>query len=220
MNFGILGTGTVGQTIGSALIQKSHSVCMGSRDRHHAKANAWKVKEGGNATVGTFEEAAAFGEVLFLCLNGQHALEAVRTVGSENISGKLVIDLTNPLDFSKGMPPRLLEGLHNSNSLGEEIQKAWPEAHLVKVLNTVTAQLMIDPSLVNNGDHHLFMCGNLAQPKRDVAQLLGTLFGWRTENILDLGTIESARLTESYIPFWVGIMQATGTHLFNVKVVK
>ena len=220
MNIGVLGTGVVGETIASALTAKGHNVRMGSRSANNEKAAAWVKKSNEHATQGDFNDAATFGEIVFLCLNGEHALDAVRSIDGNNVMHKIVVDLTNPLDFSKGMPPRLVDGLHNSSSLGEQIQEALPGAHVVKALNTVTANLMVNPKLVNNGDHNLFVCGNNADAKNKVKHFLVDTFGWKPDNLLDLGGIQSARTTEAYVPFWVSMMQALGSPMFNVKVVK
>jgi predicted dinucleotide-binding enzyme len=220
MNIGVLGTGSVGATIATALTEKGHMVRMGSRNANNEKAAAWVKKANRNASQGDFNDAASFGDLIFLCLNGAYALDAVRAVDSDNVSKKIVIDLTNPLDFTQGMPPRILEGLGNSNSLGEEIQKAWPNAFVVKALNTVTANLMVKPTLVNGGDHSLFICGNDGDAKNKVKHFLVDTFGWKPENLVDLGGIQSSRVSEAYVPFWVSMMQALGTPMFNVKVVK
>jgi 8-hydroxy-5-deazaflavin:NADPH oxidoreductase len=220
MNIGVLGTGMVGEAIATALIEKEHNVRMGSRSASNEKATAWVNKSNNHATQGDFNDAAAFGEIVFLCLNGAHALDAVRSIDADSINGKIVIDVTNPLDFSKGMPPRLIEGLSNSTSLGEEIQNTLPGARVVKVLNTITANLMVNPKLVNNGDHTLFICGNDADAKNKVKHFLVDTFEWKPENLLDLGGIIAARGTEAYVPFWVMMMQANGSPMFNVKVVK
>jgi predicted dinucleotide-binding enzyme len=220
MNIGVLGTGTVGETLATALIENGHTVKMGSRTAGNDKAMAWVKKSKKNASEGSFNDAAEFGDLLFLCLNGAYALDAVKSVDPDNVRKKIVVDLTNPLDFTKGMPPRILEGLGNSNSLGEEIQKAWPNASVVKALNTVTAKLMVEPKLVNHGDHSLFICGNDTDAKNKVKHFFVDSFGWKPENLIDLGTIESARGTEAYVPFWVSMMQALGTPMFNVKVVR
>lgn len=219
MNIGVLGTGMVGEAIATALTEKEHNVKMGSRSANNEKAAEW-VKKSNNATQGDFNDAASFGEMLFLCLNGAHALDAVNSVDANNVARKIVIDITNPLDFSKGMPPRLLDGLSNSTSLGEEIQKAWPGARVVKVFNTVNANVMVNPKLVNNGDHSLFICGDDADAKNKVKHFLVDTFGWKPENLLDLGGISSARVTEAYVPFWVSMMQALGTPMFSIKVVR
>ena len=220
MKIAVLGTGIVGETIATALIEKGHSVKMGSRSAKNEKAAAWVNKSKTNASQGDFNDAAAFGEIVFLCLNGAHALDAVRAVEASNVKDKVVIDLTNPLDFSKGMPPRLLEGLNNSTSLGEEIQKIIPAAQVVKTLNTVNCNVMVNPKLINNGDHSLFICGNDADAKNKVKNFLVDTFGWKTDNLLDLGGIVAARGAEAYVPFWVMMMQATGSPMFNIKVVK
>jgi 8-hydroxy-5-deazaflavin:NADPH oxidoreductase len=221
MNIGVLGTGMVGETIATALVEKGHNVRMGSRSANNDKAAAWVKKSKDNkATQGDFNDAAAFGEIVFLCLNGAHALDAVQSINADSINGKIVIDLTNPLDFSKGMPPRLLEGLNNSTSLGEEIQATLPSARVVKTFNTINSNVMVNPKLVNNGDHTLFLCGNDNDAKNKVKHFLVDTFGWKSENLLDLGGIVAARGTEAYVPFWVMMMQATGSPMFNIKVVK
>ena len=217
---GVLGTGTVGNTIASALTRNGHQVKMGSRSANNEKATAWVEQSNGKGSQGNFNDAASFGEIVFLCLNGEHALDAVRSVQPGSVNGKIIIDLTNPLDFSHGMPPRLVEGLNNSNSLGEEIQKLLRGARVVKGLNTVTANLMVNANAVGNGDHNLFICGNDSDAKNLVKHFLSKEFGWKAENILDLGGIQSARMMEAYVPFWVTVMQAVGTPMFNVKIVK
>ena len=220
MNIGVLGTGVVGETIATALTEKGHNVRMGSRSANNEKAAAWVKKSNDHATQGDFNDAAAFGNIVFLCLNGAHALDAVRSIDPDSINGKIVVDVTNPLDFSKGMPPRLLEGLSNSTSLGEEIQKLLPGSKVVKTFNTMNCTVMVNPKLVNDGDHTVFICGNDADAKNKVKHFLVDAFGWKPDNLLDLGGIEMSRGTEAYVPFWVMMMQATGSPMFNIKVVK
>jgi 8-hydroxy-5-deazaflavin:NADPH oxidoreductase len=219
MNIAILGTGGVGQTIGTALIQKGHEVMLGSRTATNEKAVAWKNANGGNASNGTFAEAAAFGKIIFLCLNGSGTVDALQAAGISNFANKVVIDLTNPLDFSNGMPPSLLPQYCNTWSLGEEVQKQLPTAHVVKALNTVTANLMVDANRVNNGNHNLFICGNDTDAKNKVKNLLAENFNWKQDNILDLGDIKYARMTEAIVPFWVAVMQAEKTPMFNYMIV-
>lgn len=220
MKIAILGTGAVGQTIGTALINKGHEVMLGSRTATNEKAVAWTASNGANASNGTFADAAAFGELLFICLNGNGTVNALQTAGTENFNNKVVIDLTNPLDFSKGMPPSLLPQYCNTWSLGEEIQKQLPAAHVVKALNTVTANLMVDANRVNNGHHNLFICGNDKDAKQRVKDFLADNFNWRKELILDMGAIETSRLTEAIVPFWVGVMQVEKTPMFNYLIVE
>jgi len=219
MNIGVLGTGTVGEAIASALIKKGFNVRMGSRTANSEKGAAWVEKSGEGASQGSFNEAAGFGEIIFICLNGAYALEALQTIDKKNVEGKIVIDLTNPLDFTKGMPPQILEGLGNSNSLGEEIQKALPNAYVVKTLNTVNYKLMVDAREVNKGDHHLFVCGNNADAKNKVKHFLVDNFHWKADHLIDLGGIEAARAVEAIVPFWVLVYRSIGTPLFNFKIV-
>ena len=220
MKIGILGTGVVGETLGTALIAKGNEVKMGSRTHNNEKAAAWVAKNGAKASQGTFKDAAIFGEMILLCLNGDNAMNALHIAEAKSFDNKIVIDVSNPLDFSKGMPPTLIASLSNTTSLAEEGQKFLSGAKIVKALNTLTAALMVNPSLVNNGDHNLFICGNDAAAKQTVSQFLADQFGWNKENIIDVGDITAARTTEAIVPFWVRLMMAKGTPMFNFKIVQ
>lgn len=220
MKIGILGTGSVGQTIGSSLISKGHEVMLGSRTSSNEKAIAWVAKNGTKASNGTFADAAMFAELIFICLNGSVTPLALQQAGPSGFTDKIVVDVTNPLDFSHGMPPSLLPQYCNTYSMGEEVQKLLPAAKVVKALNTVTANLMVNANLVNDGNHNLFICGNDIDAKNKVKHLLAENFNWKPENILDFGDIKSARLTEAIVPFWVGAMQVLATPMFNYQVVK
>jgi len=160
-------------------------------------------------------DAAAFGEVIVNATSGAHALEALDRAGPAHLAGKIVIDVSNPLDFSRGFPPMLT--VSNTDSLGEQIQRAFPDAHVVKTLNTVAAEVMVDPAGVPGG-HTLFLCGNDPGSKAVVLALLGDL-GWPSTDVLDLGDITACRGTEAYLLLWVRLFQATGTRLLNVRVV-
>jgi 8-hydroxy-5-deazaflavin:NADPH oxidoreductase len=219
MKIGVLGTGNVGQIIGAALIEKGHEVMLGSRTATNEKATAWTKSNGPRASNGTFADAAAFGEVIFICLNGLGTVDALQSAGPNNFQNKVVIDLTNPLDFSKGMPPSLLPQYCNTWSMGEEVQQQLPAAHVVKALNTVTANLMVDANRVNDGNHNLFICGNDVDAKNKVKHVLAENFNWKPEMILDLGDIRYARMTEAIVPFWVAVMQAEKTPMFNYMIV-
>src|SRR5689334_13625531 len=210
MNIGILGTGMVGEAIGTALVKKGHQVKMGSRTANNDITASWVAMNGDNAKQGTFADAAAFGDIVFLCLNGDKALSALEMAGAGAFAGKVVIDVTNPLDFSRGMPPVLISNLSNTTSLGEHIQTYLPGAKVVKALNTITAKLMVDAGLVNGGDSTLMICGNDAGAKDQVKQFLSNEFGWNTNNIIDLGDITASRNTEAYVTLWVRLWQATG----------
>lgn len=217
MKIGILGTGMVGQAIATKMIQLGHTVMMGSRSGKHEKAEVWITANGPSASQGTFAETASFGEIIFNCTKGEITLEVIKQAGAENLKGKILADVTNPLDFSKGMPPTLL--IVNDNSLGEEIQKALPETHVVKTLNTMTAPVMVNPSLVNGGDHSVFLSGNSQEAKAKVGGLLQEI-GWKENNIIDLGDITTARGSEQLLPIWVRLYAAMGSPMFQFKIVK
>ncbi len=212
----VLGTGTVGNTIGTKLIELGHSVMMGSRTADNEKAKVFVEKHNGKASAGTFADAAAFGEIIFNCTSGAGTIEALKLAGENNLNEKIIIDISNPLDFSKGMPPSL--SVVNINSLGEEIQKIFPGTKVVKALNTMWCGIMVNPGMVNNGDHHTFICGNDTSAKEKTKEILES-FGWNEKNILDLGDITMARGTEMYLPLWLRIYGATKSGAFNIKIV-
>ncbi len=217
MKISILGTGNVGDTIGSRLIELGHEVMMGSRTANNEKALAFVSKHQKVAQAGTFADAANFGEIIFNCVKGEHALAMVESI-AHNLSNKILIDLSNPLDFSNGMPPSLIPHLSNTNSLGEAIQKAAPQAHVVKTFNTMWCGLMVNPNLIGNGDHVNYVCGNDAQAKQKVKDLLKT-FGWKEENLLDLGDISNARATEAVLPIWLRVYGVSKNGAFNFKII-
>lgn len=220
MNIGVLGTGIVGQTIATALNNKGHNVCIGSRMQGNEKAMDWVKQTGKGAMEGNFEEAALFGEIVFICVNGAHAIDAVTSFDPESVTGKIVIDVTNPLDFTHGMPPRILQQFSNGTSLGEEVQRALPFAHVVKTLNTVNCNVMVDAKKVNGASHDLFICGNNPDAKNKVQHFLVDNFNWKAKHLIDLGSIEAARTMEAIVPFWVMLSQQLQTHLFNFKIVQ
>ena len=213
----VLGTGNVGDTVGSKLIELGYSVLMGSRTQNNEKALAFVAKHNDKACAGTFADAAAYGEIIFNCTKGLASLDALHMAGEDNLKDKIIVDLANPLDFSNGMPPTL--SVCNSNSLGEEIQKAFPSAKVVKALNTIWCGVMVNPGMINNGDHNTFLSGNDAAAKEKVKEILKA-FGWKEENILDLGDITTARGTEMYLALWIRIMGATNSGAFNLKIVR
>lgn len=218
MNIGVLGTGVVGQAIATALTEKGHNVRLGSRTANNEKAAEWVKSSNEYATQGDFNDAASFGDIIFICLNGEHALSVVQSLAADATTHKIIVDVTNPLDFSKGMPPSIMEEF-TTGSMAEAIQKILPSSHVVKALNTVNYKLMVNANEVAGGDHNLFICGNNADAKNKVKHLLADDFHWKEENILDLGDIKNARVTEAIVPFWVTVMQAIGSPLFNFKIV-
>ncbi|MES2286327.1 MAG: NAD(P)-binding domain-containing protein [Bacteroidota bacterium] len=219
MKIGVLGTGIVGNTIASALISNGHEVKMGSRSAENAKNIAFvKNAASKNASAGTFADAAVFGEIIFNCTAGAVSLEALKLAGANNLKGKTLVDISNPLDFSKGMPPSL--SVCNSNSLAEEIQKEFPDVKVVKTLNTMWSKLMVNPSLVNYGDHNVFICGNDEASKKVIVDSVLIPFGWLKKNIFDLGDITKARGTEMYLPLWLSLYGTIDSGAFNIKIVR
>jgi len=215
MKIAILGTGEVGSHLGSSLVRLGHEVRMGSRDAGNPKAEEWAKGAGPGATHGTFAEAASYGEVVFNCTAGAVSLEALRMAGSENLAGKVLVDVSNPLDFSKGMPPTLT--VCNTDSVGEQIQRAFPGSRVVKALNTMRHELMTNPGLVP-GEHDAFVCGNDAAAKAEVTRMLKEWFGW--ESVIDVGDIGGARGLEMVLPLWLRLSQTYGWAPFNFRIVR
>ena len=214
MRLGVLGTGTVGAAIATRLVEIGHEAKMGSRDAANPKAREWAAGLGSRASVGTFADAAAFGEIVFNCTAGTASLDALRAAGAANLRGKVLVDVANPLDFSKGMPPTLFTTAAG-DSLAERIQAAFPDAKVVKTLNTVNAGVMGHPEKLP-GDTDLFVAGNDAGAKDRVAALLREL-GWKS--VLDLGDVTAARGLEAYLLLWLRLWGALKTPDLNVKVV-
>src|SRR6266566_1021299 len=214
MRIGILGTGVVGKTLGTKLAKLGHEVRMGSRSAGGEKAKSWVRGAGGKSSEGSFADAAAHAEIVFNCTSGSVSLEALKAAGASNLEGKTLVDVANPLDFSKGMPPTL--SVCNTDSVGEQIQRAFPTAKVVKALNTVTAAVMVDPSLIP-GVHTMFVSGNDQKAKAQVIDLLKTGFGWK--EVMDLGDITGARAQEMYLPLWVRLYSKLQTPNVNIHVV-
>jgi predicted dinucleotide-binding enzyme len=214
VRIGVLGTGTVGRTLGSALLRNGHEVRLGSRAAGNESAVAWAQEIGGPASEGTFADAAGFGELIINATAGAASLDALRLAGAEQLAGKVLLDVSNPLDTSQGMPPTLT--VCNDDSLAEQIQRAFADLRVVKTLNTVTAAVMVDPSLVE-GAHTVFVAGNDAGAKAEARGLLEE-FGWPAARILDLGDITAARGLEMYLPLWLRLYQAGGTPVLNIEV--
>lgn len=214
----VLGTGTVGNTIGTKLIELGYQVMMGSRSATNEKALAFVAKHSdGKALAGTFTEAIDFSDMIINCTKGEVTLDVLKN-GANKLAGKIIIDIANPLDFSHGMPPCLIPSLSNTNSLGEEIQKQYPDAKVIKTLNTMWCGLMVNPNLINNGDHVNYICGNDVAAKANVRSLLNEI-GWSDKNILDLGDISNSRATEAVLPIWLRVYGTTKTGAFNFKII-
>ena len=202
MRIGVLGTGVVGRTIVGKLRELGHDVLVGSRSA-------------GDDAV-PFAGAAGHGEIVFNCTNGAASLDALNAAGAENLAGKILVDVANVLAFSEGRPPVI--GVAVDDSLGEQIQRSFPEARVVKALNTLNANVMVDPSLVP-GDHDLLISGDDEEAKAQVAELLQS-FGWPADRIVDLGGITAARGQELYVALWLSLMGALGSPTFNIHIAR
>jgi predicted dinucleotide-binding enzyme len=227
MRIGVFGTGIVGQTLAGKLAALGHDVVIGTRDiqaalARTASSNQWTPAlsewhaSNPSVTVGTFADAAAHGEIVLNATAGTGSLDALRAAGEDNLADKILMDISNPLDFSAGMPPTL--SVANTDSLAEQIQRAFARAKVVKTLNTVSSVVMVDPQGVGGGDHVLFVSGDDAAAKVEVTRLLGEWFGW--QHVIDLGDISTARGTEMYLALWIRLMGVMGSPMFNVKVVR
>jgi 8-hydroxy-5-deazaflavin:NADPH oxidoreductase len=214
MRFGVLGTGTVGQTIAGKLVAIGHEAKMGSREAGNEKAVAWVAEAGEGASEGSFADAAGFGEVVVNATAGAHSLEALEAADAENLRGKVLIDVGNAL---AGTQPMTLT-VSNTDSLGEQIQRAFPDALVVKALNTMNAGVMVAPDSLGETTN-AFICGDDAGAKAQVTELLES-FGWLSGDIVDLGDISVARGMEMYLMFWLQLMFAGGTAQFNIRIVK
>lgn len=214
MKIGVLGTGMVGKTIGTKLVALGHEVKMGSRSAQNADAVAFAKEAGVRASAGTFADAADFGEIVFNCTAGTASLEALKAAGAERLGSKILIDVANALDFSKGVP-RL--AVCNDDSLAEQIQRAFPALRVVKALNTMNCNLMVEPGRVP-GAHDAFLCGNDGGARQKVRDLLVEGFGWKI--VHDLGDLTAARALEMYLPLWLRLYGALGSPDFNLHLAR
>jgi len=209
---GVLGSGMAAQAISARLAELGHDVVIGTRDAD--KLRGWQSSNQ-RVLIGTFAETAAHGEMVFNATNGAGSLNALSMAGDENLADKILVDVSNPLDFTDGFPPSLT--VFGKDSLAEQIQRAFPMTKVVKTLNTVTARVMTHPLEVADGDHHVFISGNDVDAKEQVIDLLRS-FGWI--NIFDLGDLSTARGTEAYLLLWVRLYGTMNTSMINIKIIK
>lgn len=223
----VLGTGMVGRALAGRLAELGHDVVVGTRDVEETLGRTdpdamgnppyaeWQQAHQA-VTLLLFAEAGGHGDLIVNATNGGGSLAALEAVGAANLAGKVIVDVANPLDFSQGRPPIL--SVCNTDSLGEQIQRAYPEARVVKTLNTMNAYVMVDPARVP-GRHDVFVAGDDQSAKSTVKSLLGE-FGWRDQQIIDLGGIRAARGTEMYLPLWLSLWGAVGSGDFNIAVAR
>ncbi|MFC9386208.1 NADPH-dependent F420 reductase [Streptomyces venezuelae] len=236
MKIAVLGTGEVGRRLATKLVSLGHEVTMGSRTADNPEAAKWAEEHGGGATGGTggeanggtgagpasgsaahgtFADAAAPAELVVNATGGLVSLAVLESVGADGLRGKVVVDVSNGLDFSEGFPPKVVTP--DGGSVAEQLQKAFPEARVVKTLNTMTNTVMVDPGRVP-GHHNVFLSGDDEEAKAVVAELLGS-FGWASDRIIDLGDLSSARAAEQLLPLWLRLYGKFGTGDFNFAVV-
>ena len=225
MNIAILGTGAVGRALAAGLAGAGHQVQVGTRDPEVTVARTepdrfgqpplrdWLEVHPGVQLV-TFAQAAAAAEMVFNATSGDVSQEVLRAAGADNLAGKVLVDVSNPLDFSAGFPPSLF--VKDTDSLGEQIQRAFPGARVVKSLNTMTAGLMLNPGRLS-APTAVFLSGDDAAAKQQVHDLLAG-FGW--EQIVDLGGIQTARGVEMLLPMWLQLMGVFGDPEFNWSIVR
>ena len=226
MEIAVLGTGTVGRTVAAKLSDLGHDVVVGTREPEatlgrtepDAMGNppfpVWQADHP-DIRLATFAEAAADAELLVNATGGAGSLDALGQAGEANLAGKVLLDISNPLDFSRGFPPSLF--VKDTDSLAEQIQRAFPDARVVKSLNTMTAAVMVDPRRVGGGDHSTFVSGNDADAKQTVVDLLSSM---GHTDVIDLGDLSTARAAEMLLPVWLRLMGALGTPYLQFKIVR
>lgn len=226
MQIAVLGTGTVGRTMAGALAGLGHEIVIGTRDPKATLArtepdsmgaapfSTW-LQEHPHVHLAAYADVAAGAELVVNATEGASSLAALAAAGAENLADKILVDISNPLDFSHGMPPTL--NPVNTDSLGEQIQRKFPDAKVVKTLNTMNASLMVDPGRAAGGDHSVFVSGNDADAKHEVVTLLKSL---GHQDVIDLGDITTARGTEMLLPVWIRLWGALGTANFNFKIAR
>lgn len=228
MNIAVIGTGAVGQAMSKKFVELGHKVFMGTRNVEQSLSrtdtDAWGTPGVGaflenfpQVELMTFKEAVAKGKDLIIFgMNGMAALDSLHSIGEDLLNDRIMIDISNPLDFSQGFPPTLT--VCNTESLGEQIQNTFPKLKVVKTLNSISHPVMGNPEIIE-GDHVVFLCGNDADAKEKTTDLLEN-FGWKKRNIIDLGDITNARGTEMLLPLWIRLMGKYQSPLFNINIVK
>ncbi len=225
MKIAVIGTGTVGRALAARLSGLGHDVTIGTRDPQATLARTepdgmgnppfftWAANHP-EVPVAPFGEAAVGAELVVNATNGSGALPALEQVGARHLAGTVLVDISNPLDFSQGFPPTLF--VKDTDSLGEQIQRTFPQARVVKTLNTMNATLMVDPASLG-AESSVFVSGDDPAAKATVTELLES-FGHT--DVIDLGGISTARGTEMLLPVWLRLMEALGTAAFNFKIVR
>jgi predicted dinucleotide-binding enzyme len=212
MKIAVLGTGVAGRTLALAFQRLGHEATIGTRDPQATRAREdWTL----DIALQPYDEVAVAADLVVNVTNGQGSLSALEMVGAKALAGKVILDVANPLDFSGGFPPTLT--VKDTDSLAEQIQRAFPEAHVVKALNTVTAAVMVDPSRLGDGGTTMFLAGDHSSARSTVRELLGEL-GW--QDVVEFEELSAARGMEMWLPLWLRLMGSLGTADFNLKIVR
>ncbi|WP_410821678.1 NADPH-dependent F420 reductase [Micromonospora sp. 050-3] len=217
MRIAVLGTGSVGRAIAGRTAELGHQVTIGTRDVAAVRAGeqtAW-LEQHPEVGLATLPEAADAAELVVNATNGSGSLPALTAAGAPNLAGKVLLDIANPLDFTAGFPPTL--SVLNTDSLAERIQREFPQTRVVKSLNTLTAELMVDPRQLAEGEHSVFVSGNDAEAKRIVTRLL---ISFGHTDVIDLGDLSTARGTEMLLPLWLRLYGRLDSAIFNIKIVR
>ena len=214
MRIAVLGTGSVGRVLSARFAELGHTVTLGTRDPAATRARP-DVEEVPGVSVATFADAATDVDVVVVALGGSVVLDVLASIGPDVLAGTVLVDVSNPLDFSAGFPPTL--SVKDTDSLGEQVQRLLPDTKVVKTLNTMNAAVMAHPERVGDGDHTVFVSGDNPTAK---AVVEGLLLEMGHTDVLDLGGIETARGVEMYLPLWLRVLGALGTADFQVKVVR
>jgi predicted dinucleotide-binding enzyme len=212
MRIGVLGGGTVGTTLAAAWARAGHTVHLGSGHPQRAELQEWSTTS--SIPVTTFADAAEGSEVVVNAIAGTAAVEVLSPL-ADLIDGKVLLDVSNPLDFSAGFPPSLT--VANTDSLAERVQRSAPGARVVKALNTVTAAVMVAPGALTEPTN-LPIAGDDPEAKQLVLDLLGDL-GWEGPDVLDLGPLPAARGMEAYLLLWVRLLGNQQSPMFNIRIV-
>ena len=211
MRIAVIGTGMVGRTLAAGLARIGHDVVVGTRDPDATRArDEWHDSD---LQLVRYADAGTNADLVINATNGAGSLAALQEVGAGALAGKVVLDMSNPLDTTRGFPPSLF--VVNTDSLAEQLQRAFPEARVVKAFNTVTVAVTVDPSRAG-GDSTAFVAGNDPQARSTVVALAREL-GW--QDVLELGDLSAARAMEMYLPLWLRLFRTVGTPMVNVKVV-
>ena len=226
MKIAVLGTGMVGQALAGRFAELGHEVAVGTRDVQATLARTEPDAMGNpplavwarshpDIRLATFAGATVDADVVVNATNGLASLDVLGAAGSDQLAGRVVLDVSNPMDLSRGFPPFL--SVSNTDSLAEQIQRTFPDAKVVKSLNTMNADVMVHPELVGGGDHSVFVSGDDAAAKQVVTGLLHEM---GHPDVIDLGDVTTARGPEMMLPVWVRLMQALGTSRFQYKIVR